>query len=145
MTFCQADEPTQWFQDKTVFSVAVFITLKGFRWFLKCQCGGGQGNFPGPIFTTTHPCTWYKLHNGVTQTESPLTIELPRHHSPVWIFKGCMFRLRQFTTSHHCRFPLASWPLVGFLLLFLSLFLPVLLVLPWLRLKVSWSQKPSRV
>jgi len=25
-------------------SVAVFITLKGFQWCLKCQCGGEQGN-----------------------------------------------------------------------------------------------------
>ena len=25
--------------------MAVFITLKGFRSCLKCQCGGGQGNF----------------------------------------------------------------------------------------------------
>ena len=81
---------------------------------------------PEPYFTTTHPRIRCKLCNGVTQTESPLTIELPRHHSPVWIFKGSMFRLRQFTTSRHCRLPLASWPLFGFLLLFPSLFLFIL-------------------
>ena len=40
-----------WLRDKTVsqscVSVAVFITLKGFQWCPKCQCGGGQGNFDG--------------------------------------------------------------------------------------------------
>jgi hypothetical protein len=38
-----------------------------------------------------------------------LTIELPRHHSPIWIFEGCMFKLKQFTTSHLCRLPLARF------------------------------------
>ena len=40
---------------------------------------------------------------------SSLTIELPRHHSPMWIFEGCTFKLTQFTTSHHCRLPLAHF------------------------------------
>ena len=36
-----------WLREKTsqcCVSVAVFTTLKGFRWCPKCQCGGGQGN-----------------------------------------------------------------------------------------------------
>jgi len=38
-----------------------------------------------------------------------LSIELPKSHSPVWIFSGCTFKLRQFTTSMHCHFSLARF------------------------------------
>jgi len=38
-----------------------------------------------------------------------LTIKLPRHHLPMWIFEGCMFKLMQFTLSHHCHLPLAHF------------------------------------
>lgn len=38
-----------------------------------------------------------------------LTLELPKTHTPLWIFDGCTFRLRQFTTSMYCRRPLACF------------------------------------
>lgn len=38
-----------------------------------------------------------------------LSIELPKSHSPIWIFSGCTFKLRQFTTSMHCHRSLADF------------------------------------
>lgn len=38
-----------------------------------------------------------------------LTIELPKNHSPVWILNGCSFNLQQFTSSFHCKMPLAHF------------------------------------
>ncbi|KAF8197022.1 hypothetical protein BJ912DRAFT_954544 [Pholiota molesta] len=38
-----------------------------------------------------------------------LTLELPKPHTPLWIFDGCAFRLRQLTTSMYCRRPLARF------------------------------------
>jgi len=47
------------------------------------------------------------LHQTVNLTS--LTLELPKTHSPLWIFEGCTFKLRQFTTSMHCHRPLARF------------------------------------
>ncbi|KAF8966053.1 hypothetical protein BDZ97DRAFT_1917758 [Flammula alnicola] len=38
-----------------------------------------------------------------------LYLELPKTHTPLWIFEGCTFKLRQFTTSIYCRRPLARF------------------------------------
>ncbi len=46
-------------------------------------------------------CAMHSLHS--------LSIELPKSHSPIWIFSGCTFKLRQFTTSMHCHLSLAGF------------------------------------
>ncbi|KAF6756721.1 hypothetical protein DFP72DRAFT_275018 [Ephemerocybe angulata] len=38
-----------------------------------------------------------------------LSLDLPKAHSPVWIFEGCSFKLRQFSTSMHCSPALARF------------------------------------
>jgi len=38
-----------------------------------------------------------------------LTLELPRSHSPDWIFDDCTFMLHQFTTSMYCNCHLANF------------------------------------
>jgi len=68
---------------------------------------------PEPFFTTTRPRIPCKLRNTYTEPLPPfplrlsalasLTIELPRHYSPMWIFEGWTFKLTQFRTSHYCR------------------------------------------
>ncbi|KAF9530673.1 hypothetical protein CPB83DRAFT_850088 [Crepidotus variabilis] len=40
---------------------------------------------------------------------SSLSIDLPKTHSPTWIFEGCSFKLKQLTTSMHCHRPLAEF------------------------------------
>lgn len=51
------------------------------------------------------------LRRGLREMHSlvSLTLELPKSHSPFWIFRGCTFKLRQFTTSMHCQRPLATF------------------------------------
>ena len=46
MIFCKVDKPTLTLRldCQCCVSVAVFITIKRYRWCPKCQCGGGQGN-----------------------------------------------------------------------------------------------------
>ncbi|KJA17368.1 hypothetical protein HYPSUDRAFT_146620 [Hypholoma sublateritium FD-334 SS-4] len=44
-----------------------------------------------------------------TTALTALALELPKAHAPLWIFAGCTFRLRQFTTSMYCRRPLARF------------------------------------
>jgi len=52
MTIFEVDKPTLTSRRdcQRGVSVAVFITLKGFRWCPKCQCGGEQGNFLPPSY-----------------------------------------------------------------------------------------------
>ncbi|KDR72978.1 hypothetical protein GALMADRAFT_252348 [Galerina marginata CBS 339.88] len=45
----------------------------------------------------------------LTTRLSALTIELPKSHSPLWIFDGCTFRLKQFSSTIICRRPLAAF------------------------------------
>lgn len=51
------------------------------------------------------------LHRALLLTTglTSLFLELPKTHSPLWIFDDCTFKLRQFTTSMYCRRPLASF------------------------------------
>ncbi|KAH9483751.1 hypothetical protein JR316_0003227 [Psilocybe cubensis] len=51
------------------------------------------------------------LHRALLLTTglTSLFLELPKTHSPLWIFDRCTFKLRQFTTSMYCRRPLASF------------------------------------
>ncbi len=38
-----------------------------------------------------------------------LNLDFPTHQSPTWILDGCTFSLRHFTTSLHCKAPLARF------------------------------------
>jgi len=51
------------------------------------------------------------FHNVLQQTKGliSLSLDLPKGHAPFWMFQGCTFKLRQFTTSMYCRRPLASY------------------------------------
>ncbi|KAF5319414.1 hypothetical protein D9619_008634 [Psilocybe cf. subviscida] len=51
------------------------------------------------------------LHKALFSMQGLLSValELPRSDDPLWIFSGCTFRLRQFTTSMLCRRPLAAF------------------------------------
>lgn len=51
------------------------------------------------------------VHRGLRAMHSliSLTLELPKSHSPLWIFDDCTFKLRQFTTSMHCNYQLANF------------------------------------
>ena len=67
------------------------------------------GPSPGaPQFTRNF---YALLQRGLRDMHSlvSLTLELPKSHSPFWIFRGCKFKLRQLTTSMHCHRPLATF------------------------------------
>ena len=38
-----------------------------------------------------------------------LSLDFPTHQSPTWVLDGCSFSLRHFTTSLHCKAPLARF------------------------------------
>lgn len=54
---------------------------------------------------------YFLFHNVLQQTKGlvSLSLDLPKGHAPFWMFEGCTFKLRQFTTSMYCRRPLASY------------------------------------
>lgn len=54
----------------------------------------------------------YRLLHSVLKSLASLkslNFDLPKHHSPTWVLDGCTFSLRQFTTSLHCKAPLARF------------------------------------
>ena len=63
---------------------------------------------PTPLFTHNF---YSLLHRGLCKMYSllSLTLELPKSHSPIWIFDDCTFLLHQFTTSMHCNGHLAKF------------------------------------
>lgn len=61
--------------------------------------------------SNSHPLkAFYSLFQKVLQRLPALVslfLDFPKYHSPLWIFHGCTFALKTFTTSMHCTLPLA--------------------------------------
>ncbi|KAF8804074.1 hypothetical protein BYT27DRAFT_7194799 [Phlegmacium glaucopus] len=63
--------------------------------------------------SNSHPLkAFYCLFQKVLQRLPALValfLDFPKCHSPLWIFQGCTFSLKSFTTSMYCTLPLAQF------------------------------------
>ena len=63
--------------------------------------------------SNSHPLkAFYRLFHKVLQRLPALVallLDIPKFHSPLWIFRGCTFSLKSFISSMHCTLPLARF------------------------------------